>query len=464
MPLTPRENSAATRPADVSPNASTQGYFRDDCATLVTYEWLNEIVADKINALNFLSIPITPNDDNATKKMFEKMLTGGLDYEVNSITVDGRVPFLKGADIPDAADLNSYIEDGYYHQNANVRASNGENYPISEAGMLIVHSHGNMVYQTYYNYRQQGYYIRSKYTDSSNTDTWYPWAEIWTSETDGAGSGLDADLLDGLEGSHYTNADNLNAGKVPVDRLAGQDYIVNSLTASGGKIGLSGDGSQDYLQFTDSDNYLRGYENNNTGAINVQFGTGDYTNLNASSSMTVEGVSVRNAAVLTSGKLNNARLESTITSNTTGNAATATQAENSDTLDGYHGSHYLNASNLSSGEIPSSRMPQKKSWVPTGVTSYTASDCVYVDHGGAVTVSFQIVASNISSFGGLPFSTELPTYFICSNTFGGMAGAISNSKNDSQFMGWVSGSTIFLGHTTALDGDTVYGRVTYIKN
>lgn len=343
MPLTPKESSSTTRPADVSPNASVQGYFRDDCATLVTYEWLNEGIADKVNALNFLSIPITPNDDNATKKMFEKMLTGGLDYEVNSITVDGRVPFLKGADIPDAADLNNYTEDGYYHQNTNVQAVSGQNYPIDEAGMLIVHSDGLMVYQTYYNYRQKGYYIRSRFNDSQGGDTWYPWAEIWTSETDGSGSGLDADLLDGNQGSHYTNADNLNAGKIPASRMTGQDYTVNSLTASGGKIGLSGDGSQDYLQFTDNDNYLRGYENGVAGRVNVQFGTGDYTNLNASDQMTVAGVSVRDAAVLTSGKINNARLESTINSNTTGNAATATQAENADKLDGYHASAFADA-------------------------------------------------------------------------------------------------------------------------
>ena len=34
---------------------------------------------------------------------------------------------------------------------------------------------------------------------------------IWTAENDGSGSGLDADLLDGQEGSYYRNASNLNA-------------------------------------------------------------------------------------------------------------------------------------------------------------------------------------------------------------------------------------------------------------
>ena len=31
-----------------------------------------------------------------------------------------------------------------------------------------------------------------------------PWALIWTARTDGAGSGLDADLLDGQHGSYFT--------------------------------------------------------------------------------------------------------------------------------------------------------------------------------------------------------------------------------------------------------------------
>jgi hypothetical protein len=45
--------------------------------------------------------------------------------------------------------------------------------------------------------------------------TWTAWAEIWTSASDGTGSGMDADLLDGQEGSYYRNASNLNAGTVP---------------------------------------------------------------------------------------------------------------------------------------------------------------------------------------------------------------------------------------------------------
>jgi hypothetical protein len=42
----------------------------------------------------------------------------------------------------------------------------------------------------------------------------------WHAGNDGSGSGLDADKLDGQEGSFYRNASNLNAGTVPAERLA----------------------------------------------------------------------------------------------------------------------------------------------------------------------------------------------------------------------------------------------------
>jgi len=87
--------------------------------------------------------------------------------------------------------------------------------------------------------------------------------KIWTSRNDGAGSGLDSDLLDGLQsgngsgnipinngslntnlnadlldgqqGSFYQNASNLNAGTVPSGRLSGTYNIDISGTADHAK-------------------------------------------------------------------------------------------------------------------------------------------------------------------------------------------------------------------------------------
>lgn len=45
------------------------------------------------------------------------------------------------------------------------------------------------------------------------------WEKIWTEVNDGAGSGLDSDLLDGQQGSWYQNAGNLNAGTLLAARM-----------------------------------------------------------------------------------------------------------------------------------------------------------------------------------------------------------------------------------------------------
>lgn len=55
---------------------------------------------------------------------------------------------------------------------------------------------------------------------------------VWHSGNDGAGSGLDADLLDGQQGAFFQNASNLNAGTLPAGRLSG-DYTVGTLLAQG---------------------------------------------------------------------------------------------------------------------------------------------------------------------------------------------------------------------------------------
>src|SRR5690606_12708483 len=44
-------------------------------------------------------------------------------------------------------------------------------------------------------------------------------SKVWHEGNDGAGSGLDADLLDGQNGSFYRNASNLNAGTLPAARF-----------------------------------------------------------------------------------------------------------------------------------------------------------------------------------------------------------------------------------------------------
>jgi hypothetical protein len=59
-------------------------------------------------------------------------------------------------------------------------------------------------------------YTRGQNDTSTN---WSAWQKGWNSNNDGAGSGLDSDLLDGQHGSFYQNASNLTAGTVPEPRI-----------------------------------------------------------------------------------------------------------------------------------------------------------------------------------------------------------------------------------------------------
>ena len=57
----------------------------------------------------------------------------------------------------------------------------------------------------------------------------------WENTATGIGGGLDADLLDGQEGTYYLNSNNQNAGTLPADRLSGSYTI--SVTGSAGSLG-----------------------------------------------------------------------------------------------------------------------------------------------------------------------------------------------------------------------------------
>ena len=66
------------------------------------------------------------------------------------------------------------------------------------------------------------------------------WREIWTSTSDGSGSGLDADKLDGQEGSYYLNYNNFtNTPTIPTDT----NYYLDDITKSGNTLTFSVNGA-----------------------------------------------------------------------------------------------------------------------------------------------------------------------------------------------------------------------------
>ena len=74
---------------------------------------------------------------------------------------------------------------------------------------------------------------------------------VWHSGNDGSGSGLDADKLDGQEGSYYRNASNINAGTFP-------DRFSNTTRYNIGLIDGNGSSSYDKIRVWDSSSYTIG--------------------------------------------------------------------------------------------------------------------------------------------------------------------------------------------------------------
>jgi len=107
---------------------------------------------------------------------------------------DTKVPFAVKASI----DLNTLTTPGLYSCQDNCT-----NKPVAEWGSLIVSYISHPLWGQQLWLGQAGHaYIRRSY-DSSGVAVWEPWCKIWDSGNDGAGSGLDADMLDGLHASAF---------------------------------------------------------------------------------------------------------------------------------------------------------------------------------------------------------------------------------------------------------------------
>jgi hypothetical protein len=271
----PRALGTPTKPANAGTAPTVQQFFTSNCTTPVTYMILNEFISNFNNGLDFLGLPILPNDDFALKKIIEAIIggennfttgninlknpntstyselsflnasgasrgyllynetndyfriaklnnSGGASYIdmyndrvafSDAIKIQGLDPFLKREDLGNSIDLNNITIDGFYNQSTNINASSGDNYPVGLAGLLKVNVDDNIVYQTYHTYNSTGIYYRSRYDNK-----WNVWRKIWDAGNDGEGSGLDADLLDGFHASSFRDGSKLT-GIVPVSVL-----------------------------------------------------------------------------------------------------------------------------------------------------------------------------------------------------------------------------------------------------
>lgn len=163
------------------------------------------------------------------------------------IPVGGQI-YANRALLSNTSNLNTIVAPGVYSCNTPADAATARNFPVTgSGGVLTVATNpaGNHVYQTYYE-RAAGNIAYWKRNSTDTGATWPAWNRLWDNvnltdsviltlikTVDGTGSGLDADLLDGQEGSYYANASNMSSGTLPNARLSGSYTGLTSLTGSG---------------------------------------------------------------------------------------------------------------------------------------------------------------------------------------------------------------------------------------
>ena len=128
-----------------------------------------------------------------------------------------------------AADFNNYTASGAYHVNA-WSAGGVLNGPVGsyDWGMLDVQRFNGATYvsQTYRPHNTDIAWTRVLWAG-----TWTAWREAWGSANDGAGSGLDADLLDGLSSASFIQ--NTTTPQTANFNVSGNGTIGGALTVSG---------------------------------------------------------------------------------------------------------------------------------------------------------------------------------------------------------------------------------------
>jgi len=251
--------------------------------------------------------------------------------------------------------------------------------------------------------------------------------KAWHAGNDGTGSGLDADLLDGKDSSHFTNASNLISGTVPTDRLTGTYKISisgNAATATNANHASSADNADTVDGKHASDFALSGHTHayvskagdTMTGSLTIK-GQNIYIDRPSTTGGYARGFAFRDtdgsaleAGIGMYGSGNNppttlymgfgtspwsssAGLIVTPTNMTflsnkvwhAGNDGTGSGLD-ADLLDGQQGSFYQNASNINAGTLNSARLSGTYGISITGnaATATTASNSDKLDgyHAG----------------------------------------------------------------------------------
>ena len=235
------------------------------------------------------------------------------------------------------SNISTRTESGFYQDSS---PTSGEGWPAlggntSWAHLIsCTHSNDSNYYamQLSASFYNQNLYYRS--TAGSGTTGW---SKMWSDQNDGSGSGLDADLLDGIQGADYFKKQNDIGGSVDLNTLTTDGYYhqnANANAASGsnypaaaaGMLSVVSDGSmvyQTYHQYNGNAYYHRSYYNGTWYAWRKVWQDGNDGSGSGLDADTVDGI--QGASFLRSDADDTATGQITIT--TSGNALTVTSQQ-----------------------------------------------------------------------------------------------------------------------------------------
>ena len=147
-----------------------------------------------------------------------------------TVDLDGRYAYYAHQTTTNS-DFNNVRESGIYTLDYGGQANANSPDGLAWHALWHARSGGTRQAQITIPYSQDNIYFRRAH--NSTAETWYDWVKIWHESNDGAGSGLDADVLDGQQGTYYLDYNN----------FSNTPTIGNgTITVSAGG-GLSGSGS-----------------------------------------------------------------------------------------------------------------------------------------------------------------------------------------------------------------------------
>jgi hypothetical protein len=157
--------------------------------------------------------------------------------------------------LTNGTDINTIKVTGFYRVNAAVNAPprvTGDNPGIWHYIEVIQHDTTWVVQNAW------EYSTGSMFTRALNNGIWTAWRKVWTDANDGAGSGLDADLLDGLDSTKFLRSD-------VTSTIVGNFYINNHGYGGVPSIALAVGDTDTGLHST-TDGNLQIYSNNVSAA------------------------------------------------------------------------------------------------------------------------------------------------------------------------------------------------------